>query len=277
MPQVRAWLTSLQPRPSEVIEPFAGGGIIGLSALFDGLCERLTLVELDSNVAAVWQTILEGGHERLADQILTFEVTEQNVRESLSRECNSVPERAFATILRNRMQRGGIMAPGASLMKKGENGHGLKSRWYPETLARRIMAIADRRESIRFIEGDGLRIIEANSQRTDVAFFIDPPYTVAGRRLYIHSDIDHKDLFEQLSRVAGHFLITYDDAPEIRTLAGQHGFNLSKVAMKNTHHEIMYELLIEKASERPASSDESLHLVQDSLFEGLLIDGLSGS
>lgn len=39
-------------------------------------------------------------------------------------------------------------------------------------------------------------------------------------------------------------LLTYDDAPDVRDLAERHGFNVKAVAMKNTHHAKMNELLI---------------------------------
>ena len=40
--------------------------------------------------------------------------------------------------------------------------------------------------------------------------------------------------------------MTYDDAQPIRELAQKYGFDLEIVAMKNTHHEVMTELLIGK-------------------------------
>ncbi len=79
-------------------------------------------------------------------------------------------------------------------------------------------------------------------------FFIDPPYTAAGkragRRLYEYNDIDHEDLFERISRVRGAFMMTYDESPEIVEMARRHGFYVTKVPMKNTHHNVIYELLI---------------------------------
>jgi DNA adenine methylase len=42
----------------------------------------------------------------------------------------------------------------------------------------------------------------------------------------------------------GDFLMTYDNAEEVRALAGRHGFQTKPVAMKNTHHAEMNELLI---------------------------------
>jgi len=246
VPYVRRWLTSLTSPPKEFVEPFAGGAIVGLSVLFDGLTDRLTLVELDDDVAAVWKTILSSRAKEFADRITSFEVTRETVTQILRQPPSGVLERAFATIVRNRVQRGGIMAPGASLMKAGENGRGLHSRWYPETLRKRILSIAEKRDRISFSRGDGIQYIRQLAKRRDVVFFIDPPYTVAGRRLYVHSEIDHEELFRVVSSVRGDVLMSYDDARPIRELARKFGFDTENVAMKNTHHEVMSELLIGK-------------------------------
>lgn len=246
VPHVRRWLTSFSSPLREFAEPFAGGAIVGLSVLFEGLTEHLALVELDDDVAAVWKTILSNKAKTLARRIASFKVTRQAVDHILGRQPTDVFERAFATVLRNRVQRGGIMAPGASFMKAGENGRGLHSRWYPETLTKRILAIAEKRDRISFIHGDGIGYIRNIAARDDVAFLIDPPYTVAGRRLYVHSEIDHEELFRVASSAQGDVLMTYDDARPIRELARMFGFDVEKVAMKNTHHEVMHELLVGK-------------------------------
>ena len=44
--------------------------------------------------------------------------------------------------------------------------------------------------------------------------------------------------------VKGPFMMTYDESGEIIRMAREHGFNLAKVPMKNTHHDRLYELLI---------------------------------
>jgi DNA adenine methylase len=273
VPYVRQWMRSLPRRPLEFAEPFAGGGIVGLSVLFDGLVDKLTLIEIDRDIASVWKTILSIQGERLASEIMAFRISERSVRSCLSNSPKYQFERAFQTIVRNRVQRGGIMAPGASLMKEGENGRGLASRWYPETLARRILAIFENKHRIRFLQEDGIQFIQNNASRGAIAFFIDPPYTVAGRRLYVHSQIDHEKLFWETSLVKGDFLITYDDAKPIRALANRFGFDTHKIPMKNTHHEIMSELLIGRDlgwARKPFQSSP------DPLFKNLLADSNAG-
>lgn len=248
VPLIRHWLISLKPPVKHFAEPFAGGAIVSLSVLFEDLTETITLVEKDSNVGAVWQTIVGGDAPELADRIVDFEVTEENVQavfnETFAPE--DIVGRALATIVRNRVQRGGIMAPGAGLVRNGENGRGLRSRWYPETLRNRLLDLHTIHSQIRFYAGDGIRFIRDNNKKDYIVWFIDPPYTIAGRRLYLHSDLDNEELFREAAKLAGPCLMTYDNTEEIRDLATKYGFQFAEVSMKNTHHAIMSELLISR-------------------------------
>jgi DNA adenine methylase len=244
VPLVRQWLGRPAEPFSELIEPFAGGGIVALTAVFEALVNQATLIELDEDVAAVWETILNGNGRWLAEAIASFDLTPENVRQALARTSASRRQMALATIIRNRVNRGGILAPGAGVVKNGENGRGIRSRWYPETLRKRILAIVERQGRFAFERGDGIEAIKKRQNDADLAFFVDPPYTVAGRRLYRCSEIDHGELFRTVAGVAGDFLMTYDDAPEIRGLARKHGLELRRVPMKSTHHARKMELLI---------------------------------
>lgn len=255
VPKIRQWLRSLQPAALELIEPFAGGAIVGLSALFEGFVERLVLVEKDEDVGSVWQVLIHGDGLRLGDEIMSFELTNESAIRTLGAKPINEFDRAFATIVRNRVQRGGILAPGASLLKYGENGKGIQSRWYPNTLNERIKAIVFHKQQMAFVAGDGIEFIRNNAFRESSAFFIDPPYTIAGRRLYKYSEINHEELFRVASSIRGDFLMTYDNVPDILSLAKQYGFDTALVRMKNTHHELMNELLIGKNLEWARRSD----------------------
>ncbi|MBC8447854.1 MAG: DNA adenine methylase [Chloroflexi bacterium] len=248
VPRICHWLDSMEVEPAEFIEPFAGGGIVGLNVAFRQLADRVTLVELDDEVSAVWQTVIHGDARDFAKRIATFDLTLESVNEWLAKAPCSVEDRAFRTILRNRVNRGGILASGAGMLRNGEDGRGIKSRWYPVTLSKRILEIAKMRDRITFVKGDGLEVLRQNANRADVAFFIDPPYTAggkrAGRRLYTHHQLDHEELFRITSICDGDFLMTYSNDERVRKLAQQHGFDVQEIAMKSSHHEKMTELLI---------------------------------
>ena len=246
IPRIRRWL---RHQPGEFIEPFAGGGIVSLTVAAENLAGHVTMVELDEQVAAVWQTIFTDDQASwLADRIISFKLTLESLREELARPATSTRERAFQTILKNRTYHGGILAAGSAPIKHGENGKGIGSRWYAETLSRRILALARLRQRITFIQGDGLDILRQHAALAGAAFFIDPPYTAAGkkagRRLYTHCELNHALLFDLAATIAGDFLMTYENAAGVRELARRHSFDIEAVAMKNNHHAEMTELFI---------------------------------
>lgn len=246
VPYIRDWLRNKKTRPARLIEPFAGGAIVSLTAAFEGLVRHVIFAELDDAVASVWRVVLNGQAEWLAKRILSFELTLANVTAILKEEALELRERAFQTIVRNRVQRGGILADGAGLIKTGESGRGLNSRWYPETLARRIREINRQKDRMTFVGCNGFDLIEEHKADAETAFYIDPPYTLAARRLYKIWQIDHGRLFQTLATCKGDFLMSYDNTAEIAALAKVHGFECRPIAMKSTHHTKMTELLIGK-------------------------------
>jgi DNA adenine methylase len=248
VPLFRRWMMSLPSQPEVLIEPFAGGGIISLTAAFEWMADKVVMVELDKQIAAVWGTILGGDAKWLAERLLTFKLTPESAKTELAKPARSQRELAFQTMLKNRTAHGGILAEGAGILKNGENGKGILSRWYPQTIANRITNIELVTKRLEFIHGDAFEIITEHLKNENAVFFIDPPYTVggkrAGSRLYTHSEIDHEQLFSLCKKLRGDFLMTYDNADEVRVLAKRHGFETKSVAMKNTHHAEMTELLI---------------------------------
>ena len=245
VPRLREWLGARQL--ALFVEPFAGGGVMSLTAVMEGFAERAVMCERDPELSRLWRMILHSP-ECLAAKIRSFEPTRDNVVRLLADNGGGELHEAFRTFVRNRVNRGGILAKGATMARAGENGKGVASRWYPDTLAKRIMDIAAVAGRIDFFEGDGLALMRAVNNGRRAAYFIDPPYTAggkrAGSRLYNCNEIDHAELFRVAAGLRGEFLMTYDDAPEVRMLVAAHGFHVAKIPMKSTHHRKTWELLI---------------------------------
>lgn len=251
VPLAKEWAGTLGNNSTYLLEPFAGGAMISLSLLASKLVDHAHLVELDEDVAAVWKLIIDGSDndiESFCQRILSFEVNLENVRSVIDNESNvTTADQAFRTIIKNRTHRGGILAPGAGLVKVGENGKGLTSRWYPETLVKRISAIRTIRDGLTFTQGDALEAIEKHAGAT---LFVDPPYTAggkkAGSRLYKYNQVNHERLFDLVADNPAPALMTYDDSEEVRQFIAKHGFTTSGIQMKSTHHIVMKELCIFK-------------------------------
>ena len=247
IPHIRFWLENVNPRPALLIEPFAGGGIVSLTAVMEGLAERCLMAERDHDVAAFWHAALNHG-PRLCEKVASFEPTREAVEGLSRRRPRDVIEHGFRTLVLNRTRRGGILAEGASLSRLGENGKGVASRWYPETLTKRLRDITRHMDRIGFCETEGMKLLQALSGVRGSVVFVDPPYTAggkrAGKRLYACNEMDHSRLFAMLSDSGADFLMTYNRAPEIESLVRKHGFHAVQVLMKNTHHARIPELVI---------------------------------
>ena len=244
IPIARKWFSSASDN-AELIEPFAGGGIISLTAAAENYFNHIIMTELDEDVAAVWETIFsEKDYDWLSNKILNFIVTPENINEVELHANEGTKERAFSTIVRNRTNHGGILAKGSGKIKTGEGGKGLSSRWYPETLVRRITEANKLRDKIQFINEDAFKIMRQQQNNSNAYFFIDPPYTIAGRRLYNLFDVDHRQIFEIIAKLQGHFLLTYDDTTEIRNFAEEFSLPYKTIPMQTTHLIKKEELLI---------------------------------
>ena len=249
IPQVLRWMKHRRHNKCRTfIEPFTGGGIVSLTVAAHGIADQCIMVELDEEIAAVWKTLLYGDAKWLMERILTFQLNVDNANAVLSVSPKSVEEKAFQTILKNRTYHGGILAPGSGFLKNGENGKGILSRWYPVTLANRISNILHFKHRLTFIEGDAFDIMNQYLDDKDTTFFIDPPYTAskkkAGSRLYRHHVVDHEKIFSLMGDTSASFMITYDDAIEIREFCDKYKLPFISVPMKGTHHIKYYELLI---------------------------------
>ncbi len=248
IPHIRDWLSL--SRPQVLVEPFAGGGIVSLTAVMENLVDEAVMIERDHDVAAFWHVALQDGEE-LIRRIHDFTPTRELVSALERVDIRSVGRHAFRTLVLNRTKRAGILAPGASFTKAGESNKGIVSRWYPDTLVKRLRAITGHADRITFFEGDSMRLLEPLLQGwgQKAMAFVDPPYTAiggkkAGSRLYTHCTIDHAELFDILARCQTDFLMTYDEAPEVVDLIHRHAFHAVRVEMKNAHHNRLSELVI---------------------------------
>ncbi len=244
IPQVRKWLAVYGGNNVHLIEPFAGSGIVSLTAVMESLVSRATMIELDPDVAAVWTAVLGRSGAALARQVQDFNFNEESALDILNGQPGNLRERAFQTLVKNRVRRNGILADGAGILRDGEAGGGLNSRWYPETLAARILEIVRYKDSITFKQGDGVRVLRKQASENNCIFFIDPPYASVGERLYNYFDIDHEKLFSIAEDLRGDFLMTYNKTGNVQALVRRHGLHYRSIRMNGGSNEEKMELLI---------------------------------
>lgn len=245
------WISELGFRPTHFVEPFAGGASVGLAVAELDLADHVTLVEIDPDVSAVWDVVLNGQATVFAERISTFRLNRTTAAEVIACEPTDQLSRAFRCLLLNRISRAGIMAPGAGWLNRGEADHGISSRWYPETLSDRVTLTNALREKITFFERDGLEVLREFAEQPYAVAFVDPPYVVngrgAGQRLYTHHDVDCEELFKAIKMFAGPMVITYHRSVVVERLADAVGLERHTITVQTGHAHPKRELIMYKA------------------------------
>ena len=148
------------------------------------------------------------------------------------------------------------MAPGAGWLKRGEGDKGIHSRWYPETLAKRIETVHALRSKITFIQDDGMKILQQFSAIPNTVAFVDPPYVAKGRgaglRLYSHYDVDCHRLFAIVRDFKGPVVMTYHRSEIVQREARAAGIQCRTVNMHTAHTVSKRQLILHKPGQNGA-------------------------
>lgn len=218
----------LQQLPSEArgyVEPFCGGAGAAINLLKDGACEEIHLNDLDSRVYSAWRAIVTETDrflERLKGVAVDVSSWRQ-ARETVSKSRGGYDfEVGFATFFLNRTSRAGIILGSGPIGGYDQtSAWGVDARFYLETMSKRIEWIGSKREHIFLTNLPALQFLNehsANSSHRNLFYFIDPPYIVAGSRLYLNAmDLtSHRALSDFLqSGSLHHWVLTYDNDPLI--------------------------------------------------------------
>ena len=226
-------------RKSTYAEPFAGGGGLALSLLFEGAVRRIVLNDIDPGIYSLWDAMLNRSDELIAliaEKPVTMD--EWYRQRSLYRQSDGEPslELGFATLFLNRTNRSGVIKGGVIGGMNQTGSYKLDCRFDKQVLTEKIERIAKYRRSISISRLDGQEFLKGMAERSErVVHFIDPPYFGKGSGLYtnFYSSDDHASLASVVRELEQPWVLTYDLVAEIQTLyAGfpQYAFDLNYTA-----------------------------------------------
>ena len=209
-------------------EPFAGGAGAAFSLLYAEQVSRILINDLDPQLGAFWRSVLD----RTDDFVKLILSTRPTVAEwRRQRAIYQKPGRysdlrvGFATFFLNRCNRSGIIATGGPIGGVKQQGKwGIRARWGPAELERRIRRIAAYRDRVEFFQMDArdfLREEVLPRSRDGMFVYLDPPYYKKGPQLYLNASTheDHERLAAYLRRICRFkWVASYDNVPEIRQM-----------------------------------------------------------
>lgn len=214
-------LMAEQPaRPTRYVEPFAGGGGVGLRLLIDEHVDEIVLNDLNPGVAAFWRALFESP-ELLVELIRERPVTvdEWHRQRSIYQTATSSDlSRGFATLFLNRTNRSGIL-DARPIGGFDQNGAWkIDARYNVEGLVARVTTLARYASRVTVAQEDGVGLTERELEQRQVFVYADPPYLVQGDRLYLDamSDAGHSELARVLRQGPAQWLLTYDADPRIK-------------------------------------------------------------
>lgn len=209
-------------------EPYAGGASVALSLLTSEIVRVVHINDLDPGIFAFWTTVLEET-DRFCDWVssVPLTVSEWERQRRLYFETEDRFLRGAATFYLNRTNRSGIIANGGIIGGKSQEGRwGIDARFGREGLVKRIRRIARYRSRIRLSNLDAIEFLAKRRGwlHGKTLVYLDPPYYVKGQNLYrnAYSPGDHAAVAEQVERLPGPWVVSYDNVPEIRALYGAH-------------------------------------------------------
>ncbi len=213
------------------VEPYAGGASVALTLLFEEHASSVYINDLDRAVFAFWHSVLNDT-DQLCRLVRDVRVTpEQWARQRRVYRRNgtaSLLELGFAAFFLNRTNRSGIIGSAGMI-----GGARQRSQWKVDAryngreLAERIARVARYRDRIRVFNLDAVEFLQRCTQMLPPRSFayLDPPYYVKGQqRLYAnyYSDEDHATIARLLPSLPFPWVVSYDDAPQIRRLYRGH-------------------------------------------------------
>lgn len=206
------------------IEPYAGGASVALSLLFSEYAHEIRINDIDRSIYAFWYSVLydtEAFCRMIVDTPVTMDVWREQHEIQKQKENIDKLALGFSTFFLNRANRSGILSAGVI---GGQNQTGrfkIDARFNKEDLIKRIQNVAEFTDRIVLTNLDAIELLKSISGLRDKSLcYLDPPYYVKGRDLYLnyYNDNDHRQIAKAVGEYPGKWLMSYDAAPFITNL-----------------------------------------------------------
>lgn len=206
------------------IEPYAGGASVALTLLFCEYARRIRINDIDRSIYAFWYSVLNETEKLcrlVSDTPVNMDMWHALRKVQLHKQDADLLELGFSTFFLNRTNRSGILSGGVIGGKEQTGNFKIDARFNKEDLIRRIESIAEYADRIELTSMDAVELIKSIKMPSEKTFcYLDPPYYVKGRDLYLnyYNDDDHKTIAQAIKKYKGQWIVSYDAVDFIREL-----------------------------------------------------------
>ena len=206
------------------IEPYAGGASVALTLLFSEYAGRIRINDIDRSIYAFWHSVLnetEALCRLITDTPVNMTVWYEQREVQARKQEADLLELGFSTFFLNRTNRSGILSGGVIGGKNQDGNFKMDARYNKEDLIGRIESIAEYADRIELTCIDAVALIKSIRRPLKKSFcYLDPPYYVKGRDLYLnyYTDDDHRAIAKAIKKYRGKWIVSYDAVPFIKEL-----------------------------------------------------------
>jgi len=208
------------------VEAFAGGAGLGIELLLQEYVHHVYLNDADPHIFSFWQSVLnqtDAFVKKIESIPLTVEEWRKQREIYQNPRAYSTLDVGFSAFFLNRCNRSGILRgrPIGGLDQTGKWKIG--ARFNRKNLIARVEMISFYRERITVEGSDALVFLKSIVERLDKAktlLYLDPPYYVMGRELYLnnYTPSDHLKLSQFIKSLPFMWVLSYDNVAKIREM-----------------------------------------------------------
>lgn len=208
------------------VEPYVGGGSVALSLLFNDYVRDIYINDKDRAIYAFWYSVLHKSDnlcKLITDTPINVDTWFKLKDYQSDKENIDLLNLGFSTFFLNRTNRSGILNAGIIGGYEQTGNYKIDARFNKDDLIRRIQRIATYADRIHLTNEDAVVLLQQLDKElpNNTLFYLDPPYYVKGKGLYMnyYNDQDHINIANAINKVAHHkWIISYDNVPFITKL-----------------------------------------------------------
>lgn len=228
-------INSNKLNPHMLVEPFVGGGSVMLNFLITKVVQKAIIADKDKLIYSFWYVVFNNPKclvnfiKRVAvsvNNFYKFKSIAKNYKkydkETLAKACLFLNRTSFSGMLADRV--------GPLGGKEQKSRYKIDCRFNKVRIIEKINLISAFRKSVTVLPHDWRKTIEyavdwakRKKKTADLFFYFDPPFYNKADDLYrFWFDInEHKAFYTAISRLKHKWVLSYDNAPEIKKMYSQ--------------------------------------------------------
>lgn len=215
-------------RPRLFAEPFCGGASVSLALLEDGVVDEVAINDVDPLIANFWAAVFSPDDAAwLSSQALCVPLSLEEWRRQKALSPTTRREWALKCLYLNRTSFNGILHKAGPLGGWGQKNTDIGARFNRKKISDRIVELSGLRDRVSVSNEPWMAFCQRMAERSDSMLYLDPPYFHKAEQLYgyVFDQAAHVELRDFLRDLRRPWLLSYDDAADIRQLYGGMGLN----------------------------------------------------